>query len=1300
MERFQFPDESTSDLGANWEKWKRSFQYYLDGRGINQDARKRALLLHSAGPRVQTIFETLDDTGNTYASAIQSLDTYFQPLVNKYYERYRFRQIRQQQGEAIDRFVSRLRQQAAKCSFADSDENILDQLIEKCDGSRVRSKLLEEGNDLTLEKAISLARTLESVAAQERDISSQQDAGPSTERTLRVESTWKDRQAKSKGKPQAKKPQHAKQCSRCGLEGHGPTDAKCPAKKVECNKCHKQGHYARMCKTKSNSSKTGKVLMTEESQCKQGECLSKSDSEYVFAVNHEHATAVIRIGGVDTQVVIDSGACSNIMSQQEFTRLKHKGMKYKSCKVKKTLYTYGSTRPLSVVGGFDTEVASEGKQMTTQFIVVRCSGPTLLGRQTAPELHLLTLGSVREDNTLGRKELIEEYSDCFSGLGKLKDFQLKIHIDESVTPVAQQPRRIPFGLRDKVEAELNHLLEADVIEEVQGPTSWISPVVVIPKKGGQVRICVDMRRANEAVIRERHPIPTVDEVVEELRHSKHFSRLDLKKGFHQVELDETSRPITTFVTHKGLFRYKRLMFGVSSAPEAYQRIIQQTLSGCEGTTNISDDILVHGVSKAEHDLRLRAVLDRIRDRGLTLNAEKCDFDMDKLKFMGHVISKEGISPADDKVASIMATRDPKTATEVRSFLGIVNFCAKFIPDLATIADPLRKCARANQSFVWTKTEAEAFATIKNRLRDATALAVFDRTAHTSVVADASPVGLGAVLWQEQDGIKKPISYASRSLTDVERRYSQTEKEALGLVWACERFNLYLAGRKFDLITDHRPLQTIYGPRSKPSARIERWVLRLQPYDFNVIYTPGKYNIADPLSRLSLRDQGGENDEYIKFVAREAAPSSISPRQIEEASKEDSELQSLRRSIREGNQANVPANYKHVFGELTIVGYIVLRNCRIVIPTKLRNQVLQLAHEGHQGITKCKDRLRTKVWWPGVDREMERMCRTCHACQITQLPSHPPPMKRTQLPTGPWITIAADILGPLPTGEYLLVVVDYYSRYFEVDLLKRIRASDIISRLKTTFSRYGAPYTMITDNGSQFMDHSFECFLKDYGVEHSTSPPLWPRANGEVERQNRTLLHAMQTAQVEGKDWRQELYIFLMAYRTTPHSTTGISPADAFFQRKVRCKLPTLGLQDTPVFDGHMRDEDLRKKEEGKRHGDIAVKAQTDDIKVGDKVLLRQQKTNKLTTTYEWQPYNVISRAGAEVVISNGNKTLRRHIFHTRPYEEGQTPSVQEKESTNDLDEHFPTQQAKQTTKEGRPRRERQPPVRLKDYSLS
>lgn len=380
-----------------------------------------------------------------------------------------------------------------------------------------------------------------------------------------------------------------------------------------------------------------------------------------------------------------------------------------------------------------------------------------------------------------------------------------------------------------MDTELDHLLEADVIEVAHGPTPWTSPIVVVPKQDGNVRLCVDMRRANEAIIRERHPIPTVDEVVAELSNSKHFSKLDLRKGYHQIELHEESRPITTFVTHKGLFRYKRLMFGISSAPEMYQHIIQQVLQGCQGATNISDDTIVHGLTRKELDDRLHAVLKRLTERGLTINAEKCQFDMDRLKFMGHIISKDGISPAEDKIAAIKAAREPQNATEVRSFLyRLGEFCAKFIPNLATVADPLRQCTHTDKDFQWGKDQAAAFRELKQTLSQASTLALFDKTAHTTVVADASPVGLGAVLLQTQHGTHKPISYASRSLTDVERRYLQTEKEALALVWACERFNLYLIGRPFDLVTDHKPLETIYSPRSKPSARIERWVLRLQP----------------------------------------------------------------------------------------------------------------------------------------------------------------------------------------------------------------------------------------------------------------------------------------------------------------------------------------------------------------------------------------------------------------------------------------------------------------------------------------
>lgn len=313
------------------------------------------------------------------------------------------------------------------------------------------------------------------------------------------------------------------------------------------------------------------------------------------------------------------------------------------------------------------------------------------------------------------------------------------------------------------------------------------------------------------------------------------------------------------------------------------------------------------------------------------------------------------------------------------------------------------------------------------------------------------------------------------------------------------------------------------------------------------------------------------------------------------------------------------------------------------------------------------------------------------------------MKRSALPTGPWISVAADLLGTMPTGEYLFVVVDYYSRYFEVDLMKRVRATDIIASLETLFARYGAPYTLITDNGPQFTDSTFNEFLKAYGVEHSTRPPLWPRANGEVERQNRTLLRAMQIAQVEGRDWRKELMTFLLAYRTTPHSTTGVSPGETLFQRKVRCKLPVPSMDG--FLDGEMRDRDLRKKEEGRRAGDIEARAHADDIEVGDKVLVQQQKTNKLVTTYEVQPYDVIDWSGAEVTVSNGERTLRRHVSHTRRFHEDENENSQQPERRKTTSQTGESLEPMESTSESdilpggvtRPKRERRPPGYLEDY---
>ena len=509
--------------------------------------------------------------------------------------------------------------------------------------------------------------------------------------------------------------------------------------------------------------------------------------------------------------------------------------------------------------------------------------------------------------------------------------------------------------------------------------------------------------------------------------------------------------------------------------------------------------------------------------------------------------------------------------------------------------------------------------------------------------------------------------------------------------------MYTFGRKFELETDHKPLEYIYAVRSKPSGRIERWILRLQAYDYTVVYRPGKTNIADALSRLNGAKKDGSTDyDFIRSVIEYTVPIALTPREVEEASMDDPELREIRDCVRNQNWEDCEPSYKVIKDELTVYGGLVLRGDRIVIPHSLRKQVLQLAHEGHQGIVKTKNRLRSKVWWPKIDKDAERLCKVCHGCQAVGDSVVPEPMARSK-PTGPWQDCAADLLGPLPGGENMLLVLDYYSRFYEVVVMRTTTSTKIIEAMRPMFARFGVPYSLKTDNGTQFVSAEFENFLQELGIEHRKSPPLWPQANGEVELQNRTLMKAIRIARVEKRDWKVEMYKFLEAYRATPQMTTGASPYYLMFNREMKTKLPDLRRETK--LDEEMKDRDWENKMKGKLYADARRGATPNPLAVGDKVLVKAQKANKLAPNFVPTPQKVVGREGSEVTIeSDEGVQLKRHLTAVKKFEEPVELELANGSATP-ASEVPATPRERPATPARRSRRERRLPEKLKDFVL-
>ena len=1303
------------NLGAKFTDWLERFENELIAWGIEDDRQKKALLISTAGDvawekwRTCTPVEKGDD--KAYKTAKETLSEYFDKKRDPDFEITKFRECTQKQEQSIDAYVTELRALTRHCGFGERvDNEIKLQIKLNCASSRLRRKAFAEPQ-WKLDDLLKYARALEISNKQASEVESSSNNANTVKFTKARQATRGRQQRQHERRaPTSKTTKNT--CGHCGYEYPHPGGVEsCPASKSTCRNCQRKGHYERMCRQKKTTvtgiptqfsrpyqrnnngprrSANSTTFNNSDGQPTTEDVIpgTKStfsddsdddDPHFVYQAygltTNKLPKFEILIAGNTVTVTADTGSTCNIIDEETYQKINENYIKTKKTEVKlsnttQEIMTYNSNKPLPLLGKFKAHAESKDKVIVTTFYVTKGNPGNLLSFNSCLDLkliqvsnsinHAYTSGSINTDQIVNKyPEILEER------IGKLKDYEVKLHINPDVKAVAQPHRRIPFHLRDKVEAEIRQLLEADVIEKVEGPTPWVSPIVVTPKpkQPDKIRMCVDMRAANAAIERERYITPTVDDIIGQVHGSSIFSKLDLRAGYHQLPLAQESRYITTFATHTGLYRYKRLSFGINAAAETFQHTISLLLADIPGAINISDDIIVFGKTQQDHNETLDKVLKKVSDNRLTLNAKKCEFNKTSLEFFGFIFSDGGMKPDPKKVEDIQNLVPPTNTKELRSILGMTGYSSRFIQDYATITAPLRELTHKNSTWSWMTKHQKAFDTLKEKLQSAPALAYFDMLKSTEILVDASPVGLGAILTQKDgNGDSHVIAYGSRSLTKTEQNYSQTEREALAIVWGCEHYHLYCYGKPLTVYTDHKPLTSIFSnPLSRPTPRIERWSLRLQPYQPTILYAPGPDNPADYSSRHPRKHTQTTSreekvaEEYINFISQNATPIAIDLEEVKRETLNDHTLQRVIESIRNNNwhhkdsqdiklDNKVFKSFQTVKDELSVnaEGNLVLRGTRLVMPESLQNRSVDIAHEGHQGMAKTKAMIREKVWFPFIDTLIEDKINSCLACQaVTKQPIREP-LQMSRLPDEPWLEISADLCGPLPSGQHLLVVIDDYSRFPEVEVVHSTSADAVIPHLDNIISRHQIPAKIRTDNGSPFNSESFSRYVQHMGIKHRKITPLWPEANGLCERFMRNIKRICTTAKVEHKNWRQELNIFLRNYRATPHSSTGVPPHTALYGRPMRTKLPEVPL-NLPK-DKEMRIKDQRSKDVMKKYADQRRHTKPSSLRPDDEVLVHKGKAHQRKTEpyYEPHPYTVIDKKGSMVTASDGQHSITRN----------------------------------------------------------
>lgn len=1276
---------------GNWTLYCGRVEMYFRANAINEEL-KLPTLISLVGDSVYELMVNLCNpkkpTDLTYDELVTIVREHLQPKPSVMAERYRFRQRRQETGENLMQYIAALKKLSKDCEFKETlTDNLRDQFVCGVSSDLIRQRLFSECN-LTYAKALRLATSLE---AAERDAAAVDLTAPncgsdgtSAMHALRATTTAAaagrgrggsgggsgggGRFHKAQGMAAvASSPAQGRGCAACGGQHHSDG---CRYKNFVCNSCRNTGHLKRVCPYKDTSAKSsgGRRYTKRGGDGGQreagahyvrpatGPSESSSDDggveEPLFQLtlgDYKPVSLDVTVNGRVLTMEVDTGSPGSCISKETYETY------FRNISLERSKYVFmfydgkSKVRPLGVM---KAKVRYKSCEKILEMFVIDKAVTTLIGRQWLAELgiQIPVLQNPKVNNNFKMepvtdviRDMLDRHKAVWSGgLGRYTGGCATLRVREGAAPVFHRARPVPYALRERVDAEIDAMLRDGIIEPVDC-SDWATPLVLVNKSDGGLRLCADFKvTLNPALLVDRYPLPKVDDLLANLAGGEEFTKIDLSQAYNQICLSDDSKKYCVINTHRGLFKYNRLVYGLSSSSGIFQRIVSNLVGNIPNVQCFADDIILTHKDRASHIKALEALLCRLESAGMKVKLEKCSFLAKEVKYLGYIVDKNGIRPDPEKLRAIKDMPSPTEISELRSFLGMVNFYAKFVPKLSGILHPLHELLHRGSRWQWGARHQQAFERVKHMLMGRRVLAHYDPACELVLTCDASALGVGGVLSQISrggGGEERAVSYVSRKLTKAEQGYAQIHREALAIVYCVKKFHQYLIGRKFKLKTDHKPLVSIFGSQkgipTMAASRMQRWALILSAYDFSIEYVGTHSNGADILSRLPVQEKCVEEppeQTYLHFATNAML---LDGEVIRRETSRDPILSRVYGYIENGWPQAVDIKQLDPYftrrTELYIELGCVMWGHRLVIPESCRRSVLSELHEPHMGIVKTKAYARSYVWWPGLDEAVEMTCRTCVTCAAVAAAPPGAPPSPWRWPHSPYERIHLDFLGPIDKQMYL-ISVDARSKWIEVFKMTRTTAEATIGKLRESWSRWGIPKQVVSDNGPPFTSGQFKTFLDRNAIHQLFSAPYHPASNGAAENAVKIVKNVIKKARREGIDPELAIQRYLLVYHNTPHCATGASPAQLLQGRHLRTRLDII----KPDPGRKLRDREFEAVEHAKG---------ARQLNPGETVWYRNFGSNN-----KWVPGQITDRHGANnysVKSSDGTAAAHRHIDQLR-----------------------------------------------------